>query len=147
MEYIEHLSHWIYFAIAVLFIIVDIFLLTTEILILIGGSIFIVGILRWFDVSGIYMLISFPVSLFILTLGYRKIMISSKSNQLKSGIVGNIIGMEAEVISIENNRGKIKIFGGGEWEFISENYLPFKGERVIVKKTEGSLVIIGKKGV
>jgi len=146
MEYIEHLSSWIYFSIAVIFIIIDIFVISTEVLILVAGSFFVLGFLRIFDTNGMVMLMSFPTSLFILTLGYRKLIKHSRESNQRSGIVGSINGMEAEVISVEGNGGFIKILGGGEWKFTSEGFHPKLGDQVIVRKTEGLIAFIEKKG-
>tara|TARA_B100000949_G_scaffold11700_1_gene8937 strand:- start:90 stop:413 length:324 start_codon:yes stop_codon:yes gene_type:complete len=102
IEVVENINPWIYLAIGVAFIILDVLAFNSETLMWIGGSFFGVGILKFFDASGLVLLSSFPIFLLIFLFGARKLILKS-SPKKNSSLVGNVVGAKGRIIKISSS--------------------------------------------
>jgi len=105
IEIIASTSLWIYLTIGVIFIIIDIFLLNSEILIWIGVTFFCLAIIRYFEFSGLFILSSFPIILIVILFSVNSIGLNLTKNQNENTLVGNIEGSSGTIIT--NNRSVV----------------------------------------
>ena len=147
IEFVENINPWIYLTIGVAFIILDVLAFNSETLMWIGGSFFGVGILKYFDASGLVLLSSFPIFLLIFLFGARKLILKS-SPKKNSSLVGNVVGAKGRIIKISSSEEKMavaEIEGHGEWNIRTNSEIElFVGKSVEVIEMKVNYLLVNQ---